>query len=371
MIYFDNAATTKPCKPAVDAFLECAEDFGNPSARHGLGLLAERRVTSARAKLSGFLGCHADKIYFTSGATEANNLVILGTQRDRKLHYITTAAEHPSVLETFRALERMGHELTVLGVNESGFVDIDRLAHEIRDNTALVSVIHVNNETGVIQDISAIGQTIKERNAKTLFHVDSVQGFLKFPLNLDEARVDFLTASAHKLHGFKGTGLLYARNKDFLRPTVFGGHQQSGVRAGTENVGGIVAFAAAAEWFANAPKEVIKHIKAVMAKLERDLPDCYINGDSASPFIINLSFVGTRAETVLNALSEQEVYVSAGAACSSHDKTAAGLTYLGIGRARAESALRFSFSVENNTAEALIVSAKLMATVPILRRTRR
>ncbi len=374
MIYFDNAATTKPSIQAFDRFRECIDDFGNPSSGHFLGISAEKALNSSRRVIGNIIGGNESEIFFTSGGTEANNLAIYGAyRRGGKTHYITTVTEHPSVLEPYTSLKNDGAEVSFLEVNEKGLVDLDRLLSELREDTRIVSVIHCNNETGIIQDIEKIGRAIKQKNSKTLFHVDSVQSFGKHKINVNKAKIDLLTVSAHKIHGFKGCGALYIREGVNLKPILKGGDQQLKIRPGTENVGGILAFSAVAGFSDCQMEKDFEHvseIRNIMSFLAKALPDCYINESepgSQSPYVLNLSFLAVKPEVLLVALSENGICASSGAACSSNKKNHSSISYLGIGAKRAESAIRFSFSRDNTIEEAYKAVDIIKETVKRLR----
>lgn len=371
MIYLDNAATTKPCEQAVSAALRCVEFFGNPSSPHGLGLSAERLIEQARADLAQVIKAKPDEIFFTSGGTEANNMLMGVARTSRKLHFITTVSEHPSVAAAFSSLSQE-HRVDILDVDNQGAIDLEKLAALIGPETALVSVIHSNNETGALADIYEIGRIIKSKNPNTLFHLDAVASFCKHRIDVNKAKIDLLTASAHKIHGFKGVGLLYVRTGVKLSPRTIGGSQQKAIRPGTENISGILAFAAAAIAMGEAEShhDRLWAIKERFMDLTKTIPDCYLNGPegrTGSPYIVNLSFVGVPSEVLLNALSAEEIYISAGSACSSKGKKPPSLSYLGIDEKRGRSAVRFSFNRMTTEEEADICIKRLKELIPELR----
>src|SRR5690606_32602579 len=248
MIYLDNSATTQPYKEVLETFVTVSEKFfGNPSSLHKIGMEAEQLMERARQQIAEYFQVKPNEIFFTSGGTEGNNLAIKGAAfqfRSRGKHLITTAIEHPSSLEAFRYLETLGFEVTYLPVDEYGLVSVDDLKKAVRDDTILVSIIHVNNEIGTVQPVEEIGAFLKTKR-KIIFHVDHVQGATKVPLNLYEANIDLCTVSGHKIHGLKGTGFLFVREGLMLTPLLHGGGQENGIRSGTENVAGIVALAKA------------------------------------------------------------------------------------------------------------------------------
>lgn len=370
-IYFDNAATTKPLKPAVDAMLAAAAEFGNPSSLHKRGVEAEKLITSAAEQIAGIINSSPSEVYFNSGGTEGNNTAVFGVVRAsaRKKNIISTVSEHPSVISAFNCVKNEA-ETVFLPVSEDGLISIPELTARINNETALVSIIHVNNETGVTQDIEAIGRAVKKANPRTLFHVDAVQGFCKTGINVVKSKIDLMSISAHKIHGLKGCGALYIRKGVIINPLIYGGSQQNSVRPGTQNVTGIAAFGAAAKEFNDSRDKNLSHvadIKDRFSMLAESMEGCYINGGEGSPYIINMSFLGVKPETLLSALSAEGIYISAGAACSSkgnkHD-----LSYLGIGEARAQSAVRFSFSVENTIEEAEYAAGRVKEIVSELRK---
>jgi len=375
-IYFDNAATTKPSEAALAEFNRVStECFGNPASLHMKGLAAEKVITAASKTIAGLIGAKPDEIFYTSGGTESNNLAIFGAMKPfraaRRLNAVTTAAEHPSVLECFATLENMGFETTVVPVDK-GIVDIDGLIECINENTRLVSVSYVNNETGAITDIERLGGLIKSKNPSALFHVDAVQAFGKYKINTAKSKIDLLSLSAHKVHGLKGTGALYIRNGIVLDPIIHGGGQQKNIRPGTENPSGAAAFATAAEECYNQLDSAFANavmIKNVLNGVANQLTDVFINsGEESSPFITNVSFMGVRAEVLLHALEASGITASAGSACSSKDKLNKALAKMGFDKTRAESAVRFSTSRFNTVNEAEFVVEKLVECVPVLRK---
>lgn len=346
MIYLDNASTTKPSKAAVEAMCMAAESFGNPSSLHGLGLESEKLITKSRNVIADILGADAKNIFFTSGGTEANNTAVFGTAYDRaKLgrHLITTKIEHPSVLETFRKLESEGFEVTYLSPDSNGRISLEELEASLRDDTVLVSVMHVNNETGVIQPISEI-KSLMKKSPKALLHCDCVQSFGKIDVKPKKWGIDMVSISAHKIHGFKGTGALYLANPK-IRPLIYGGEQQNEIRPGTENAGGILAFAAAAEE-CKINNPYMTELRNAMIEKLKAIPDIKINGSSEynSGSVLNVSFIGIKAEILLHALEAHKIYVSTGSACSSHKPQPSHvLTAMGLSKREIEGAIRISF----------------------------
>lgn len=349
MIYLDNAATTKPCDAAVKAALSAVEGFGNPSSLHKMGLDAEKTVKSSRKAVAEIMGCRDDEVIFTSGGTESNNTAIFGVAaRSKKRHIITSQIEHPSVLEPFKQLERDGWKVDYIGVDGEGRIDLDELSSKLDSDTALVSIMHVNNETGTIQPLEEVKALIDAKTDGGLFHIDAVQSFGKIPLSVKKLGADFVSASAHKINGLKGTGALYVKNKNTFNPIIVGGGQQNNLRSGTENVVGIAAFGAAAK-----EKRDIKIVdelrKHLLDGIMSNIPDVKYNGskDNFSPYILNVSFVGIKAEILLHSLESAGIFVSTGSACSSNKPMPSHvLTAMGCSREEIMGAVRFSIGYD-------------------------
>lgn len=362
MIYFDSAATTKPCKEAVEAAIGACEVFGNPSSLHRVGLSAQKLVEQSRAIIADKLSVDKKNIYFTSGGTEANNWAILGAAKmlcRRGNRVITTKIEHPSVLESFRQLEADGFEVVYLNVDENGVISLDEFQEVLNEKTILVSVMYVNNETGVIQPIDKLKAIMKEKSPIALLHSDCVQAFCKTPITPRAWGVDMVSISAHKIHGLKGTGALYTVNPR-IAPILFGGGQQGALRPGTENVAGICAFGAAVEAYeynfnyVNGLREKLKN------RILENIPDVKINGgEPNSGNVLNVSFVGLKAEILRHTLEEHEMYVSTGSACSTHKPQPSHvLLAMGLYKKQIEGAVRFSLDMditEQDIDEAVVV----------------
>lgn len=357
MIYLDNAATTKPCDAAVQAFLTTAEHFGNPSSLHGLGLDAEKLLNSARETLAAKIGAEKQCLYFTSGGTEANNTAVFGTAYGHKKigkRIITTKIEHPSVLECFKRLEREDFDVRYLSVSGGGVIDLDELEELLTEDTTLVSVMHVNNETGAIQPVDKIKAIMRKKSPRALLHCDCVQSFCKLPVDVKKWGADMVSISAHKIHGFKGTGALYIKEGANIRPLVCGGEQQREIRPGTENMPGILAFAAAAKEYRH-DEEKMRIFRKEFAKMIT-VENTVINGseDSNSGSVLNVSFLGIKAEILLHSLESKGIYVSTGSACSSHKPSPSHvLSAMGKSSAEINGAIRFSFAevLEKEAAE--------------------
>ncbi len=364
IIYLDNAATTKPSKSAAAAFMQTVEAFGNPSSLHGLGLQAEKLVEESRRNIAQKLGVEAKNILFTSGGTEANNTAIFGVAEARKKtgkRIITSSIEHPSVLEAFRHLESEGFDVKYVGVKEDGIIDLDELDNYLNNETTIVSIMHVNNETGVIQPIEKIKEIMLKKAPYAYLHCDCVQSFGKIDVKPKKMGVDLATVSSHKIHGFKGTGALYVADMRMIRPHIFGGEQQNEMRPGTENVGGILAFGEAVKEITNDNSHITKLRNLMKEKLSQ-IPDIKINGsdEQNSGSILNVSFVGIKAEILLHALEAKKVYVSTGSACSSHKPQPSHvLTAMRCAKKEIEGAIRISFD-NYNTEDEIIAAAEII-----------
>ena len=364
MIYFDNAATTRAADEVAERVrYMLLENFGNPSAQSMMGVRAENELNDARKIMAKSINALPEEIYFTSGGTEDDNWAIFGTAEGYKRsgkHIITTSIEHPAVSEPMERLRQKGWEITVLDVDKNGYIDLDALRDSIRDDTVLVSTILINNEVGTIQDVVSIGRIIKERNHNTLFHVDAVQAFGKYPIDVRKMGIDMLSMSGHKIHGPKGVGFFYMKKGLKVRPIIYGGGQERGQRSATENTPGIAGLAKAVELAMenmDASHEKVMEVKRTLAEgILRDIPKTHINGPSieeASPYVLNVSFNGLRSEVLLHSLEESEIYVSAGSACSSKKKGGSHvLRSLGLSEERIEGAIRFSFCRYNTVDEA-------------------
>lgn len=378
-IYLDYAATT-PISPEVkEVMINHFDTFGNPSSLHHLGVVAEKLIKQARKQVSDALGVNEREIIFTSGGTEANNLAIQGLTLNRtNARYITSQIEHPSVLGTFEWLEKNGADVVYLPVDEHGRVMLDALKSALSNETVLVSIMAVNNETGTIQPVQEIGTMIqtfnREFQAQVRFHVDAVQAFGKFTLMPEKLNVDAMSISAHKIGGPKGIGALYVKKGINLKPLMFGGQQEQGVRPGTENGLGIVAFGKAAELAKNhmAQREsYVKEIKSTFIDALMQEPEIIINGTvdaSASPYIINLSVMGVKGEVLLHTLEMKGLYVATGSACSSKKKVASHvLRAMKLNDARLEGAIRISFSHLTTIEEVKMATDMLIESAKTLR----
>ncbi len=352
-VYLDNSATTR-------TFKECAElaadvmynSYGNPSSLHRKGIEAEKIIKKAREQIADTLKVSPGDIYFTSGGTESDNLAILGAcKTGRGKHILSSSIEHPAVLSTLQHLEKRGYTVELIPVTPSGVVDIEKFSRMIRKDTVLVSCMYVNNEIGSVQPIEKMAKIIRSENPSTVFHVDAVQAYGKIPFSAASTGADLISLSSHKIHGPKGVGALYVKNKTKLAPILFGGGQQENIRPGTENVPGIAAFGLAAQ-------KSFEHIAEKAAEMERlrnrlrdgikkSLDDVVVNTpmNSVAPHILNISFGYVKSEVLLHSLEAEGIYVSSGSACSSHKKGPSYvLTAIGTDKKMIDGSIRFSLS---------------------------
>ena len=379
--YFDNSATTRVFDCVKDAVVNAMTvDYGNAAARHMKGVEAERLIKEARAEIAKSLKVQEKEILFTSGGTESNNTALIGAafanQRAGK-HLITTGVEHASIYNTMEFLREQGFEITYLPVDSYGCISLEELAQAVREDTILVSVMYVNNEIGAVEPVEEISKVIKAKNPKTLFHVDAIQAYGKYVIRPKKQGIDLLSVSGHKIHGPKGVGFLYIDEKAKVRPILFGGGQQKGMRSGTENVPGCAGLGAAV-------REVYRDHEAKIEKLfqirERliaglkELPGVTINGHEGrenAPQIVSASFEGVRSEVLLHALEDRGVYVSSGSACSvNHPGVSGTLKGIGVKKELLDSTIRFSFGLFNEPEEADYCLEVLRELLPVLRRYR-
>lgn len=358
MIYLDNSATTKPCKEAVAAMSKAlTEDWANPSALYNFGIDAARALRLARAKVAGALGAEADRVFFTSGGTEADNWALLGAAKrfgKKNKHIITTAIEHHAVLNAVKELESQGYEVTYLQPDKSGTVTLDTLKAALRKDTFLVSVMMVNNETGAVMPISQMAKLTHKLCPDAIFHTDAVQGFLKVPFQAKSLGADLIAISSHKVHGPKGAGALYIspRLKSFP-PLLLGGGQENGYRSGTEGTPAIMGFAAACGAAKESFAEDITREKALLNALVEKLAlleGVVINGCHEAPHILSLSIPGIPTQNIINILQDAEICVSAGSACAKGHRSHT-LTAMGLSPDIMDSSFRVSISKETTPEE--------------------
>lgn len=358
LIYLDHCATTKVCPQAVAAAVQVMEeDFGNPSSLHFMGYRAEKRLRSAQEILAKGLDCLPEEIYFTSGATESNNLAIRGAltaHRRQRNKVIITSVEHASVLELVKQLSQEGYETQLIGPSPSGQFDPMDFYRAVDEKTALVSVMLVNNETGLRLPVEEIAKAVKRKNPQTLVHVDGVQGFLKIPFSLRRSGVDLFSASGHKVYAPKGVGLLAVKKGVRLVPLLYGGHQQKNLRVGTEAMPQIAAFAAAAEWLMETAFQHLERYKTLNACLREELGRLegitFHSDENCVPYILNFSVKDIRSEVNLHFLEQYGICVSSGSACSKGAKSHV-LKALGKTDREADTALRIGLGPENTPEE--------------------
>ena len=347
--YLDNSATTPLCKKAKERMVDAIENtWGNPSSLHEKGIEADLLLKSARRALSAVLSCTEKEIIFTSGGTEGNNLAVFGAAHANKRkgnRVITSAVEHPSVQKAFDRLEAEGFEVIRIPTDKKGFVDFGVLEDAVNEKTVFVSIMAVNNEVGTFQPVEEISKIVKRKNAPALIHVDAVQAFGKIPLTPKKWGVDLMTVSSHKIHGPKGVGALFIQEGTKLSPVAAGGGQERDIRPGTEPMPAIAGFLGAVEELKI--KESLLKLTELRDYLVSELAKrdfVTVNSpENALPYIVNLSLKGLRSETVLNFLSDMEIYVSSGSACSKGHKSPV-LTAMGLDDALIDSSLRVSMS---------------------------
>ena len=354
-VYFDNSATTKPLKEVRDEVYYAMDEFwGNPSSLHKLGVKMQRKIEELQESIAKKINASKEEIIFTSGGSESNNMIIKGLAR-----------------------EKQGVSVTYLKVNNKGFIDLKELEEAINKNTVLVSIMQVNNEVGSIQRIKEIGRLIKEKSKRAKFHVDGVQGFGKFEIDVKACNIDFYSVSAHKFHGPKGVGFMYMRKGLNLKSLITGGEQQRGLRAGTENTPSYMGMVKAMDIAYDALEDSYNHVKNLkeyfIEKLSK-IENVVINSPSSeeySPYILNVSFLGTRSEVLLHILEEDNIFVSTGSACSSKTAVSKGsyvLNAMGLEPKCIQGAIRFSFSRYNTLEEVDYTIASLEKVLKFLRR---
>ena len=378
-VYLDNSATTRAYDSVgkLVAHVMC-EDYGNPSSLHRKGVEAEQYIKDAKETFARLLKVQEKEIFFTSGGTESDNLALIGTamaNRRAGNHLITTGIEHPAIINTMRYLEEQGFRVTFLPVDRYGRVQLEALKEALCDETILVSVMYVNNEVGSVQPVAEAASIVKAYNKNILFHVDAVQGFGKYRIHPKKLGVDLCSISGHKIHGPKGTGVLYIDSKVKIKPILFGGEQQKNIRSGTENVPGIAGLSLAA-------KTIYEDLDEKVQKM-RKLKEHFIEGiarienttihglydETSAPHIISVGVAGIRSEVLLHTLEDKGIYVSSGSACASNHPAISGvLKGIGVKKEYLDATLRFSLSEFTTEEEIDYTLETLYNCVPMLRR---
>lgn len=378
-VYFDNAATTKIIPRVREIMLETMdEEYGNPSSMHVKGVGAEKYIRYAKSVISRQLKCEPKEIIFTSGGTESNNLALLGIALANKRagnHIITTGIEHASVYNPVLYLQELGFRVTFLKVDKKGKVDLEHLKESLCEDTILVSTMAVNNEIGAVEPIAEIGAILKAYNREhgkaIIYHVDAIQAFGKQIIYPKRIGIDALSISGHKIHGPKGSGALFVDSRVKIKPIIYGGGQEKGMRSGTENTAAIAGLGKAAEIMYERLEENREKMFTVKQALIQGATaiDGVTDNSGDSPHIASLSFKGVRSEVLLHALEEKGIYVSAGSACSSNHPAISGvLKAIGLDKELLDSTLRFSFCEYNTVEEAEYTVGMLQELLPMLRR---
>lgn len=381
--YLDNSATTRcsdrACQVMVDLL---TKDYGNPSSLHMKGIEAERFVETAKKKIAKTLRVSEKEIIFTSGGTESNNLAIIGAamaNRRAGNHIITTSIEHASVENPMEFLKEQGFEITYLSVDENGIISLEELEEAVTEQTILVSMMQVNNEIGAIEPVAEAAELIKKKNPATLIHVDAIQSYGKMYIYPKKLGIDMLSVSGHKIHGPKGSGFLWVKEKTKLKPLILGGGQQKGMRSGTENVPAIAGLGEAAEEIYENLDEKRAHLYGLKQRfidgIEK-LEGTHVNGktgEDSAPHIVSVSFEGIRSEVLLHSLEDRRIYVSSGSACSSNNhagkqKGSKTLRNIHLKEKLLDSTLRFSFSVHTTEEEIDYALEVLGELLPVLKK---
>ena len=381
--YLDNSATTRcsdrACQLMVDLL---TKDYGNPSSLHMKGIEAERFVETAKKKIAKTLRVSEKEIIFTSGGTESNNLAIIGAamaNRRAGNHIITTSIEHASVENPMEFLKEQGFDITYLSVDENGIISLEELEEAVTEQTILVSMMQVNNEIGAIEPVAEAAELIKKKNPDTLIHVDAIQSYGKMYIYPKKLGIDMLSVSGHKIHGPKGSGFLWVKEKTKLKPLILGGGQQKGMLSGTENVPAIAGLGEAAEEIYENLDEKRAHLYGLKQRfidgIEK-LEGTHVNGktgEDSAPHIVSVSFEGIRSEVLLHSLEDRGIYVSSGSACSSNNhagkqKGSKTLRNIHLKENLLDSTLRFSFSVHTTEEEIDYALEVLGELLPVLKK---
>lgn len=378
-VYLDNSATTRCSERAKDLMVKVLmEDYGNPSSLHMKGVEAENYIKEAKKKIAKTLKVDEKEILFTSGGTESNNTALIGAALANKRagnHIITTSIEHASVSAVTGYLEELGFRVTYLKVDADGIISLDELREAVCEDTILVSMMMVNNEIGAVEPIEEAIKVIKEKNPNTLVHVDAIQSYGKYRIFPKKLGIDMLSVSGHKIHAPKGTGFLFIKDKTKVKPLIYGGGQQKGMRSGTENVPGVAALGEAAEEIYENFEEKIDHLYQIKQRFVEGvlkIEGVSVNGKTgrdSAPQIVSVSIDGVRSEVMLHTLEDRKIYVSAGSACSSNKPSVSHtLTNIGLKGSLLDSTIRFSFSVHTTEEEIDYALEVMNEVVPKLRR---
>ena len=377
-IYLDNSATTKPSEKVKNEIYDILNNcYGNPSSIYDIGMKSEKKIRITRKIISKYLGCKNEEIIFTSGGTESNNLAIIGyamRNRNKGNHIVTSRIEHKSVINSFKYLKTQGFDVTFLDVNEKGNINLDELKNVVGQKTILVSLMHVNNEIGNVNRINDISDLIKNINIRTAFHVDGVQAFGKYKINLKN--IDMYSFSGHKIHGVKGVGGLYKKKSIFIDSIHKGGQQEFEIRPGTENLIGISAMGRAVEEivveYESNYKKVLELKKSFIKYLNENIEDCVINGagiEETSPYVLSLSLKNIYGEVLLHSLESKKIYVSTGSACNAKNKKYSHvIEALNIDVALMKGTIRISFSRYSTMDEVKYTLKELKVSVEELRK---
>lgn len=382
MIYLDNSASTKPYKEVIDVLVQTMEEnYANADAIHDFSHKILLKIKKARKIVADYLKVEADRIYFTAGGGDGNNLLLQGIVNANsriKKHLITTKIEHPSVYEVFRHYENTGFEVDYLDVDKDGYINLKQLEDLIREDTILVSVGAVNSETGAIQDLEKISKIIWNKNRNTYFHTDFVQGFGCTNIKFDKISVDAITVSGHKIHAPKGIGAIYVNKRVKIADVVFGSNAENGIVKRTMPTELILAFAKAVEILSKEDKKDMKYsqnIKKMLAdKICEEITEIKLNSsldpEKSSPKVLNVSFKGTKGEVLTHFLGMYQIYVSTGSACSSKKGNSRILEVMGLNQSELDGAIRFSFSSENTVEQIDEVVKSLKESVERIRKMR-
>lgn len=378
-VYLDNSATTRCSERAKDLMVKVLmEDYGNPSSLHMKGVESENYIKEAKKKIAKTLKVDEKEILFTSGGTESNNTALIGAALANKRagnHIITTSIEHASVSAVAGYLEELGFRMTYLKVDADGIISLDELQEAVCEDTILVSMMMVNNEIGAVEPVEEAVKIIKAKNPDTLIHVDAIQAYGKYRIFPKKLGIDMLSVSGHKIHAPKGTGFLFIKDKTKVKPLIYGGGQQKGMRSGTENVPGVAALGEAAEEIYENFEEKIDRLYQIKQRFVEGvlkIEGVSVNGKTgrdSAPQIVSVSIDGVRSEVMLHTLEDRKIYVSAGSACSSNKPSVSHtLTNIGLKGSLLDSTIRFSFSVHTTEEEIDYALEVMNEVVPKLRR---